>query len=225
MAPAEPVAEPDPRTRLLLAAEEVFADRGYDGATVRAIVEHAGMNVAAINYHFGDKERLYVEVVKHAHACTVGDEVGGEFPAGAAGPPRERLRHIVGHMARQMVRPARPTAVKLLMREFAQPSAVTREVVEAFIRPVMVQLKSALAEITPGWTESAHLLYVWSVVGQCLFYRQNRVVLELLHGRETMEALDPRAVADHVARLVLAGIDADLAASPARPTTRKKRTP
>lgn len=229
MTPAELAAEPDPRTRLLLAAEDVFAERGYDGATVRQIVEHAGMNVAAINYHFGDKERLYVEVVRHAHACTVAPDEAGDLlgPGELTGTPRERLRLIVGHIARQMLKPVRPASAKLLMRELSQPSAATREVVESFIRPLMLRLRGVLGEMMPGRPEGDCLLYGWSVVGQCLFYRQNRVVLELLHGRETLDALDPRAVADHVARLVLAGIDADLATAPSAPTrpTRKRRTP
>ena len=65
----EPPPDPkinEPRLRLLLAAESVFARKGFDGATVRDICDLAGMNVAAINYHFGDKERLYIETVRHA---------------------------------------------------------------------------------------------------------------------------------------------------------------
>ena len=50
------------RERLLTAAAELFAERGFRGATMRAIAARAGTNLAAANYHFGSKEKLYREV-------------------------------------------------------------------------------------------------------------------------------------------------------------------
>jgi len=71
------------RERILEAAEEVFAEKGFNQATVREILKRAEVgNIAAINYHFGDKERLYVETVKNAHACC------------NAAPPRLSLREL-----------------------------------------------------------------------------------------------------------------------------------
>ena len=57
------------KVRLIEAAGEEFAGKGFDSARVRKICDRAGANVAAINYHFGDKEQLYVETVLHAHRC------------------------------------------------------------------------------------------------------------------------------------------------------------
>ncbi len=54
------------RAKLIEAALEVFGERGYHHATIQQIVRCAGTNVAAINYHFGDKAQFYREAVSHA---------------------------------------------------------------------------------------------------------------------------------------------------------------
>jgi AcrR family transcriptional regulator len=51
-------------TRLLDSAEVLFAEFGFNGVSVRDIVEHAGVNLGAIPYHFGSKERLFQAVIK-----------------------------------------------------------------------------------------------------------------------------------------------------------------
>ena len=61
----------DPRERILSAAGCEFAERGYDAATIRDICAAAAVNIAAVNYYFGDKRRLYIESVKHAHESRV----------------------------------------------------------------------------------------------------------------------------------------------------------
>ena len=63
------------RSAVLDAAGEVFADRGYEQATIRDICRRAGANIAGVSYHFGDKKALYIEVIAYAHRCA--DEVTG----------------------------------------------------------------------------------------------------------------------------------------------------
>ena len=54
----------DARTRLLTAAGPIFAEHGFDRATLRDIASHASVNVASIGYYFGDKMGLYREVIR-----------------------------------------------------------------------------------------------------------------------------------------------------------------
>lgn len=193
-----------PRQRLLEAAEEVFARKGFDGATVREICDRAGMNVAAINYHFGDKERLYTETVRNAHQCGMAQMRLADWPADA--PPVERLRSFIQTMARTMHEPVRPTALQLMMREMSNPSPAAEAVVREEIQPMAHRLRGIIAELFPHLSTRTHLMIGFSVVGQCLFYRQNRRVSELLFGADAVNALDADAVADHITRLTLAGL-------------------
>ena len=191
----------DSRERILLAAEELFAARGFDGVTVREICERAGMNGAAVNYHFGDKESLYVDTVSNAHAtghCHAAEVAGGSAA--------ERLRVAVGQMVAEMLAPLRPSALQLLMRELGHPSAATRAVVESFIRPSAERLAAVIAELIPGAPPQRRRMVCYSIVGQCLFYRQNRAVIELLHGPPALDGVSPGVVADHVARFTLAAL-------------------
>ena len=194
----------EPRQRLLLAAEALFARKGYDGATVREICDAAGMNVAAINYHFGDKERLYVETVRHAHACSLAE--AGPPSALAGAPPAEQLRAFIAAMLKNMDGPVRPESMQLLMRELSQPSPATVSVVEDFIRPMAMGLFTILDGLLPDLPERQRLMVGFSVVGQCLYYRQNRTVSTLLFGAAAVDALSLAAVTEHVVRFTFAAL-------------------
>src|ERR1700722_20111186 len=88
------ISERETRSRLLSAAGEVFAEKGFKAATVREICQRAGANVAAINYHFGDKQKLYSEVLRFAHACSM-DRHPPEKGMNERSTPEERLRAFI----------------------------------------------------------------------------------------------------------------------------------
>ena len=65
------VDEVETREKVLCAAGKIFADKGFKAATVREICQEAGVNLASVNYYFGDKERLYIAAVRTAHELRV----------------------------------------------------------------------------------------------------------------------------------------------------------
>ena len=94
-----PGSESDVRRRLLDAASEEFAEKGYESATVRDIVARAHANLNSVNYYFGSKQELYVEVMRHqvalseaAHPLLVRDPPPGDDPAVAL---RAAVRRLV----------------------------------------------------------------------------------------------------------------------------------
>src|SRR5438876_8303115 len=110
----------DTRERLLEAAAHVFAERGYRVATVRDIVTRAGANIAAVNYHFRDKEGLYAAVLKHTAkvAFERHPPYGGLSPDA---PPEEQLRAFVHAFLRRLFDPEAVYG-RLMAREMVEPT-------------------------------------------------------------------------------------------------------
>jgi AcrR family transcriptional regulator len=187
--------------RVLEAAELIFAEKGFKAASIREIAKKAKANVAAINYYFGDKERLYIEAVKYAHrSCTEGEP----FPDWAPGTPAvQKLRDFIRVMSARMLSPQAPASTQLMMREMAQPTAACVEVVGEYIQPMAQILGNILEELLPDASEQTIYLVAFSIVGQCLFYRQNRPIAALLVGEDNFPHYDVELVANHVASFTL----------------------
>jgi len=104
------------RREILKAAEESFAAWGFAGATTRQVAAKAGVNVATLHYHFGNKEGLYRAVIEEA--------VSGTLPvADGTGTPEERIARVVGGLHDFAAsRPALPR-LSLLDRLAGPPSS------------------------------------------------------------------------------------------------------
>jgi AcrR family transcriptional regulator len=192
------------RERLLDAAGEVFAERGFDGATIRDITRKAGANVAAVNYYFRDKNELYAATLQHAHtaACNLPYERETALSA------EERVYIFVENLLRRFLDPLRPRwHGQLMAREMAQPTPVFDQVIAEVFRPKCEWLQRALAELCGGRFEGAQLDYITtSIVGQCTFYRQNRhIIQQLFPGLFAPDDLIER-LARHITDFSLAAI-------------------
>jgi AcrR family transcriptional regulator len=193
------------KQRLLEAAEEVFAAKGYEAASVEEITRKAGANRAAISFHFGGKERLYIETVKYAHrAC----HSGVPFPEWPDGTPAvERLRGFVHTMVTRMVAEPNPNATALMMREMAQPTAACAEVVRDYIRPIADVLVTILGELLPSSvSHTDRYLTGFSIVGQILHYKQSRPIARLLMGEAEFDRLTADQIATHITAFTLRGL-------------------
>jgi len=193
------------RSRLLEAAGQIFAEKGFQAATVREICGRAGVNLAAINYHFGDKEHLYVEAVQHAHHCG-GQQVPPEWPSGT--PPEEKLRALVHGTFLRLLDPRRPAwHSRLMARELSEPTHACVELVESYIRAQFEVLDGILEELMPRGAapEDRHLV-AFSIVGQCIHFKLHRPIAELLVGPEELGRHDVERLTEHVTRFTLAAL-------------------
>ena len=197
----------EPRERILSAAGQEFAERGYEAATVRDICLAAGVNLAAVNYYFGDKQRLYIESVKHAHEQRAGQVPLPEWTAGT--PPQRKLRDFVGNLLERMLGFGQPPwQVRLMMREVLHPTDACRELVEDYVRPRFTLLVSILDELVDGRLSQTELRRVaLSIIGQCFVYRAAGDVVAMLVPREELESHHSLApLADHVTGYALAAL-------------------
>ena len=193
------------RQRLLEAAGEIFAEKGFQAATVRDICGRAGANLAAVNYHFGDKERLYVEVICHAHR-TGEDQPPPEWPPNM--PAAEKLREFIVEMLRHLLDDRQPAwHAQLMVREMFTPTSACAALVQADIRPRTELLGRIVDELVPPDTPAAdrHLI-AFSVIGQCLFFHSQNRFAALLVGEDEYRTYDIARLADHIARFSLAAV-------------------
>jgi AcrR family transcriptional regulator len=112
------------RERLLTAAIELFAERGFDRATVRDIGERAGVDPALIARYFGGKTELYIETLQHRTDRKDGDLLDSE-----------RLGQLIDRMTRQHPGPILQAAVRSHDDAKAQSAAVA-ELHRALIAPL-----------------------------------------------------------------------------------------
>ncbi len=201
------------RERLLAAAGAVFAEKGFQDATVREICQAAEVNLAAINYHFRDKERLYIESVKRAH-CLRAEEV--PLPAWPTGTPAGvKLHGFVSTMLQRMLGSDSPSwHQQLMMRELLKPTAACAELVRDFFRPHFEQLQKILDELLPIDVPLARRQMIgFSVIGQCLHYRVAKPIVELLVGPVEQSRFTLEALAEHITQFTLAALGSKAASA------------
>jgi TetR/AcrR family transcriptional regulator, regulator of cefoperazone and chloramphenicol sensitivity len=195
----------DPRRRLLEAAGQIFAEKGFEGATVREIKDRADVNIAAVNYYFQGKERLYIEAVKNAACGSLDNSPLPSWPP--ATPPAVKLREFIAVMVGRLMNRDKPEwHTQLMMRELARPTSACAEWVRDYVRPHAEVLAGILQELLPPGTPAfERYLTGFSIIGQCIYYMQCKPVVQLLMGDEYTR-ITPEAVAQHVTEFSFAAL-------------------
>jgi TetR/AcrR family transcriptional regulator, regulator of cefoperazone and chloramphenicol sensitivity len=207
--PVRPSAKPKAleltRDKLIEAAGQVFAERGYRAATIREICRRAGANVAAVNYTFGGKMSLYTEVLRHSMRAA-GQAAAMSAALDSRLSPEGTIRGVIRARLMSLCQGPRPDwHIRLVMHEFSHPTPAMGRVVDEGMRPIYDSVRKAVAAIIglPLDHETTRLS-VNSIVGQILFYTFSQPVLARLQPelKLTPDQLD--RIADHIAEFSLA---------------------
>ena len=196
------------RERLLRTAARLFADRGFKKVTVREICRIARANVAAVNYHFGDKLGLYREVLEQAaEAMRSTTETASKSAAGCA--PDEKLRRFVQvHLSRILGVERDDWIHRVINREIADPTPALDTLVDRGLRPRLDYLSSIVSDMLDCPANDPRVMRcVISVQTQTVAYLPNAVGARIgLKARLTPAEIEE--VARHIAEFSIAGIRA-----------------
>jgi TetR/AcrR family transcriptional regulator len=212
------------RARLLAAAAQEFAARGFDGAKVDRIAARARVNKAMLYYHFRHKAALYREVLRDVFGAAA---EAVEAVRGRGGDPEDQLRAFVAAVAGSAV--TRPHFPSIWLREMAEGGRHLDESVVAQMRRVMMTLAGILAagEQAGAFRHIHPLIAQMNIVAPLLFFAASAPVRARLRDRAPFPIADVTAAAvlEHVQNATLSALRAGPAASGQSRTVRGLRRP
>jgi AcrR family transcriptional regulator len=162
------------RERILKAAERLFAERGYDGTSIRAIVAKARVNQAAINYHFDGKDGLYREVLRGAFRALTEQQLAHARDMKAMSREEAVAEFIGRQLHPLMARDEYSRHMQLFNWETVRPTAVFRSLVSEEAAPFMGLAGDLVRRFMPGVDQRTVTVAAIWLIGQCSVFLRNR---------------------------------------------------
>jgi AcrR family transcriptional regulator len=210
-APKTSPASADTRQRLIDSAAVLFANRGFQNVTVREICKASNANVAAVNYHFGDKAGLYRAVVMFAiQVMLETNELS--MRAGDGLSPEDQMRGFVRVFVSRLTGDGPNTWIhRLMAREMEHPTDALELVMTQVVKPRLEYLSGVVAQVMGLPPSDIRVRRcIGSLQMQCLMAaRQLPPPIEKTWG-PAMRDID--AVVNHIAEFSLGGMRAIAAA-------------
>jgi AcrR family transcriptional regulator len=203
--------------RLLDAAEELFMQHGFEGASMRMLTARAGVNLAAVNYHFGSKDAL-IEAVFRRRLDPMNAQRLAELDrleAEADGKPLAAeaiIRAFLGASLR-MVEDARNGGrnfTRLLGRAYTEPAKPIRQLIGRMYAPAMERFKSALARALPELPRDELVWRMHFMFGTLAYTLAATDTVQLIAGAKPEDRYDPRVLEDRLVAFMNAGLLAPL---------------
>lgn len=204
-------SQEDARARLIEAAIELFAKSGYEGTSVRDLATAAGVNVAAVSYHFGSKDELYHESLR---ACLAGCRTMKELMQVHLDVARrtktrkaaeEALRGCVEDFLHVLVSPEARHS-HLVMREQSEGKPRFEPVIREFFQPVGIILREVILMLAPGLSDMQVFMVISGIIGQCLHVYKARVSYRVLAGIDSHSPEFIESISTHIAHLTALGL-------------------
>ena len=202
----------DRKAAILLAAERLFAQRGYHGVSLRQIAAEAGVPLALVGYYYGAKHELFHAIFAHWQP-TIDQRLAllHQALAGAQPPP---LRRVVQAFV-EPVLALRASAegeyyAMLVARELAYRTPDTDRVLAEMFDPMAHAFIDALHQLRPRWPRARAAWAYQFAMGALLHHLVDHRVQRLSHGQN---APHDAAAAPLLIDFITAGIDAVLPAA------------
>lgn len=202
---------------LLCAAEELFSQKGYAAVSTRELAQKAGVNLGAIQYHFGSKADLFVETIRRIMSrgedtCEIGTFV---FQAKNRAEAAIELFFFIRAFLQETCHPTGPDACRMMHREVLGATSENEEifealvssVVEEFFRPVDSSLLELVGFLKPTASQEERVLILHSIYGQCMYYATDRPFIVGLRGLDYASEPLLSQVCAHITTFTLGGCD------------------
>ena len=180
--------------KIVRAAESLFEHQGFEATTLRQITAAAGVNLAAVNYHFGSKEALIREIFKRRLTQLNQERLAAldrleKAAAGRPVKPTKILDAFFGTLLRiaQKDKQGGPTFLKLLGRTLTEPSEFIRVFLASEYEEVLRRFKEALIKSLPDVPREEILWRFHFMLGATAYAIAGTDSLKLLAHEESKE--------------------------------------
>jgi AcrR family transcriptional regulator len=200
------------KDRILNEAENLFAQKGFHGVTVREITEAANCNLAAVNYHFGNKWNLYLAVfqfrwlprARRVRECVIKDLEKYESPSRTEVVKALSQAFLEGPLADD----ERKRHSLLIIRELAEPTEAFELLAEEALRPLFSIIADHLRPVMPPDLGEERLkLNILSIFAMVTYFNLARAAVTHITGQEYDQDFKAMLV-EHIANFSLKGLGA-----------------
>ena len=206
------------RTRILDAAEELFMQHGFGGTSMRLLTAKAGVNLAAVNYHFGSKHALIEAVFRrrldpmNAARISALDELERENHALT---PEAIIRAFVVPSLR-LIEDAKGGGrnfIRLLGRTYTEPAKAMRQLIGQMYAPAMQRYKAALERALPQMPRDELVWRMHFMFGTLAYTLAATDTVQLIAGCKPEDRYDARLLEERLTAFLAAGLNAPLKTS------------
>jgi len=162
------------RERIMKAAGRLFAERGYDGTSIRAIVAKARVNQAAINYHFDGKDGLYREVLRDAFRALTDDQLAHGQDTRAASRDEALAAFIRRQLRPLSARDELSRHMRIFNWETVRPTAAFKSLMSEEAAPFMGLSVNLVRRFLPEADNRTLMVAAIWLIGQCSVFLRNR---------------------------------------------------
>lgn len=203
------------RTRILDAAEELFMQHGFEATSMRLLTTKAGVNLAAVNYHFGSKHAL-VEAVFRRRLDPMNQARLAELEKLEARPGQAASEEIIRAFLSptlKLVEDAKGGGrnfIRLLGRAYTEPAKMVRQLIGQMYGPVMDRYKAALERALPHMPREELVWRMHFMFGTLAYTLAATDTVQLIAGCKPEDRYDARLLEERLAAFLNAGLNAPL---------------